>query len=298
MTSTQKLRYIDAALIALILMMTITSCHQDRSESTANNGTKRTVDSGKTTKSTPSKMGIKLPSSFVVSCGSGCAMTYTPTRVTGALPNITVSFKVDMFMNDQLSDTYTEVYVFAYDPSDHIRTIHLQGKEESVLTTSPPSAQRSFAQFAAELISNDIDKGSVASSKMIYDRRTDPSKAFYTTMPTASVKGLDKYSCNEAETRYLSLPSPVSVRLILVPQDCGDMSYRYYLIAIKNGQVTGNLYVEGEWYEPDGEDDKETRHFAITDNFQIIVTITIAERSVEERYHVEEDGTIVKEKGK
>lgn len=89
--------------------------------------------------------------SFVLSCGSGCAMTYTAEKIERNLPRITVLFKVEMYLDGQLSDTYFETYVFSYDPSGRIRNIRLRGKNDDVLKTGLPNTQRSFRDFADEL---------------------------------------------------------------------------------------------------------------------------------------------------
>jgi hypothetical protein len=90
--------------------------------------------------------------SFVLSCGSGCAMTYMAEKVIRNLPVITVKFKVEMYLEGQLSDTYYETYVFLYDLSGRIRKVHLKGKNEDVLKTGLPNTQRSFRDFADELM--------------------------------------------------------------------------------------------------------------------------------------------------
>ncbi len=90
--------------------------------------------------------------SFVLSCGSGCAMTYTAEKVQRNLPRITVTFKVEMFLDEQLSDTYYETYVFSYTPVGRITNIYPKGKSEYVLKNGLPATQKSFRDFADELI--------------------------------------------------------------------------------------------------------------------------------------------------
>lgn len=77
--------------------------------------------------------------SFVLSCGSGCAMTYKAEKVQLSLPRITVTFKVEMYLDEQLSNTYYETYVFSYDTAGSIRNIHLKGKSEDVLKNGLPA---------------------------------------------------------------------------------------------------------------------------------------------------------------
>jgi hypothetical protein len=90
--------------------------------------------------------------SFVLSCGSGCAMTYTSESVTSNLSELKVKFKVEMYVDEKLSDTYNEVYIFSYDQSNQIADIHLEGKKDNVLKTLLPNAQISFRDFANGLV--------------------------------------------------------------------------------------------------------------------------------------------------
>lgn len=233
--------------------------------------------------------------SFVLSCGSGCAMTYNTKNITGNLPEMKVTFSVDMYVDEKLSDTYNETYIFSYDSSNQIKNIHLEGKNENVLETLMPDAQRSFREFAEGLVRNNSgNQSALPSGKSIYNKKSNPETASYKTIQTTSVKGLDKYSCSEPKTRYIPVAEKGDTKLLLVPQDCGDFPYRYYLIAVKNNTVTGNLYVEGEWYEPDGEDDKEVRSFTVDSNYNIAVKIQTPESSQTENYSISDKGSFVK----
>ncbi|WDF57191.1 hypothetical protein [Mucilaginibacter sp. KACC 22063] len=40
-------------------------------------------------------------------------MTYTPESITGKLPVLIVQFKVEMFVDEELTDTYNELYEFS-----------------------------------------------------------------------------------------------------------------------------------------------------------------------------------------
>lgn len=234
--------------------------------------------------------------SFVISCGSGCAMTYISESITGNLPDLKVKFKVEMYVDEQLSDTYNEVYIFSYNQSNQIRNIHLEGKNDNVLKTLLPDAQRSFREFADGLITknNKVSALQSESSKIIYNKKNDPGTSSYKTIETSSIKGLEKFSCDQNKTRYIPLPNKSDIKLLLIPQDCGDFQYRYYLIAVKNNKVSGNLYVEGEWYEPDNEEDREIRSFLIDGSYNIIINIKEADSSASEIYAITSDGEFVK----
>lgn len=141
-------------LLCVLYFLTITSaCNNNRKEKPPINNHKTRPDSVQKNISTDNKRAVNNNiSSFVLSCGSGCAMTYTPESITGNLPDIKVKFKVEMFVDEQLTDTYNEIYVFSYDRSNQIREIHLEQNKDNVLETLMPNAKISFMEFAIQLV--------------------------------------------------------------------------------------------------------------------------------------------------
>lgn len=118
-----------------------------------------------------------------------------------------------------------------------------------------------------------------------YNHRIDQKKVTYETLP-CEIEGVEEYLCDNRGLRYISLPEFNDVDVVLVPMDCGDFSYRYYLLTINNYKVVSNLYVEGEWYEPGSEEYKEFTSFTIDSDYKI-TSIT---------YSVENGKTTLKEK--
>lgn len=95
----------------------------------------------------------KMPdSSFVISCGSGCAMTYDVKEILGNLSRIEVKFSVIMFEDQEQVDQYFETFVFHYNKDKQLVKIIREGEEESFLETQMPGSQTSFKNFAAHLI--------------------------------------------------------------------------------------------------------------------------------------------------
>ncbi|WP_316801488.1 hypothetical protein [Pedobacter frigidisoli] len=89
--------------------------------------------------------------SFVVSCGGGCAMTYTARDIRQNASLFWVKFRVDMYIDGDLSDTYAEQYSFIYDSSHSIVRV-LDIKDKNVLETMTPGARKSFREFGIDLI--------------------------------------------------------------------------------------------------------------------------------------------------
>lgn len=103
--------------------------------------------------SNPQKTTTENNKSFVISCGSGCAMTYTAENILqNGTTSIKVKFKVEMYTDEQLSDTYYETYFFSYNKNKEIEKINLEGKNENILSNLMPNAQESFREFATEII--------------------------------------------------------------------------------------------------------------------------------------------------
>ena len=91
--------------------------------------------------------------SFVVSCGSGCAMRYTADSFRQKdTVSIEVRFHVEMFVDEVLADNYYENYVFIYSKENEIQEIKMAGGAENILETLPLDARLLFENFAAHLI--------------------------------------------------------------------------------------------------------------------------------------------------
>jgi hypothetical protein len=90
------------------------------------------------------------------------------------------------------------------------------------------------------------------------------------------LKGGEEFLCDKKNLRYIPLPDYKNVHVVLVPQDCGDFSYRFFLLTILNNEIISNQYVEGEWNEPEDESYKEITSFSINPNYKLeIITNSI-----------------------
>lgn len=86
------------------------------------------------------------------------------------------------------------------------------------------------------------------------------------------IKGSQEYSCGNPIFRYFPLTRYKNIELILVPMDCGDFEYRYYLLTVHENKIAGEAYVEGVWFDP-GKDDQleEVSSYEISKNGKITV---------------------------
>ncbi|UKB83749.1 hypothetical protein LF887_22525 [Chryseobacterium sp. MEBOG06] len=117
-----------------------------------------------------------------------------------------------------------------------------------------------------------------------------------------AVEGSEKYSCGEPAFRYFPLAQYKDVELILVPMDCGDFDYRYYLLTVLNNSIVDEAYVEGIWFDP-GKDDKKEEFSSYEINKAGEITVTTdhkidgnSQRITKTHYQIMDDGKIVQKK--
>lgn len=111
------------------------------------------------------------------------------------------------------------------------------------------------------------------------------------------IMGVDYILCGEEKLRYISLPKKDDIYIILVPMDCGDFPYRYYMTTIKNSKIIDKLYVEGKWYEPGTNEDNtiEDTRFLINENYIIsVVTKKGGELKSTQKYEILDSGKFEK----
>lgn len=123
--------------------------------------------------------------------------------------------------------------------------------------------------------------GCFAKSKfsLPYSQKNIPGKVSYQTL-SCNVAGTKQFLCENEKLRYISLPNYKNIKVILIPQDCGDFNYRLFLLTIFNNKVISSQYVEGEWYEPGDDTYKELTTFTIDKNYTISVKTDIVENGV------------------
>ena len=93
----------------------------------------------------------KIPSrSFVLSCGSGCAMTYTAIEIEKEESAFRVKFDVQMYVDEVESDSFEETYEFHFKDNE-LDKIVKEGEKGDFLQTQMPESQRSFKEFGQQL---------------------------------------------------------------------------------------------------------------------------------------------------
>lgn len=104
-----------------------------------------------------------------------------------------------------------------------------------------------------------------------YNQKLDLKSIKYNNLD-CNISGINEYLCGKKNIRYISLPNFNNIDVILVPMDCGDFIYRFYLLTIFNKKLISKQYVEGDWYEPGGDSYKENTSFKIDEKYKITIT--------------------------
>ena len=92
-----------------------------------------------------------IPSrSFVLSCGSGCAMTYTAKEIEKEESAFRVKFDIQMYVDEVESDNFEETFEFYY-KDKQLNKIVKEGEKGDFLQTQMPESQRSFKEFGQQL---------------------------------------------------------------------------------------------------------------------------------------------------
>lgn len=91
--------------------------------------------------------------SFVLSCGSGCAMTYNEENTISSRTSYIVKFKVVMYIDEVVADEYMETYIFECDESGRLENAHLKGEDENLLKNEDSLIRNELKKYGEQLCS-------------------------------------------------------------------------------------------------------------------------------------------------
>lgn len=228
-------------------------------------------------------------------------MRYSAENIIYNPSYIEVKFKVETIIDGSSSDTDDETCLFYYNALNEVSAVRHKGNADNILEELPADAQLSFKAFGKKLRENFskpiTNKSPLAKSNetLPYDKRIDIKTVKYNLIESKLLKGTSEFLCDGGDKlRYLPLPNKGDIYLILVPMDCGDFDYRFYLLTIKNNTIISNPYVEGIWYKPNGDESEEITSFRIDKDFSIKVKTTSAGSPQEvSNYTIRDDGRII-----
>lgn len=91
--------------------------------------------------------------SFIISCGSGCAMTYSENKIVANANLKEVIFKVEMHINEIQDDEYFETYIFNCETSNE-KAIQLKGNEKYKIEEQHPEIQKKLKSYLQQICKN------------------------------------------------------------------------------------------------------------------------------------------------
>lgn len=136
-------------IVLIVLFITVVSCIKKNAPKEIPSQKKEI--STKSTEREILNLNKMSARSLVLSCGSSCAMTYNAKRATKYLNKIAVTFNVDMFIDEELTENFDEEFTFFFDESNNLLNIKRKGETEDFLLTQSENAQISFKKFAEDL---------------------------------------------------------------------------------------------------------------------------------------------------
>ncbi|WP_300670336.1 hypothetical protein [Soonwooa sp.] len=156
--------------ICLVLFLVFASCKNDESknksvsqqnagqnvdEKTHQNSDKNenSISTDKLSEDNSASLFNKMKDeSFVVSCGTGCALTYNIKNITELDVNtIKVTFNIDNYINEELTESFDETYLFHRENSKLIERLTAENKKENLGKITLSGVFLSFQEFGKKL---------------------------------------------------------------------------------------------------------------------------------------------------
>lgn len=97
---------------------------------------------------------LKEINSFVILCGSGCAITYTENKIVSNNNTHEVTFKVEMFIYELLSKEYYETYIYFCPMSNNNTEIELKGDDNFNINDLHPELLKQLKLYTPKLCKN------------------------------------------------------------------------------------------------------------------------------------------------
>ena len=100
-------------------------------------------------------------SSFTISCGSGCAMIYNEQSRTSNNSSYEIKFKVETYINEDLSEERDVTYIFECNSVGKAKSIHSKDSQENILLDDDVMIKNDLIKIASSLCSqnnNNLEK--------------------------------------------------------------------------------------------------------------------------------------------
>lgn len=298
-----------AILTSLFVISVLSSCKKKTLEQKIES--LPPVQTTGTTAPTPKPIADMDNNSFTLSCGSGCAATYTAEEVSQEKTSVKVKFKVENYINDKLTETNEEIYHFYYKNTGEIDKIINEETQRNILDEYILDAQESFKEFAASLIKDKKvevsplkEQGNSSNEKFRISVLPFDHEDYYSTCyvqfndkecqsryPNYSYPEnkhiLEEYGIKDTPTSFFILPKINGLQPFILAYNESDVEGYDLIIASKNKQISSLQIAEF-----DGE---TVNDFIINKNFEIELYTrknTTEKRILKKKYKIQPDGKI------
>lgn len=89
--------------------------------------------------------------SFVISCGSGCAMVYNVEKIKRIGTVFKVKFKVSNYIDEKVVEETHQYYFFEYEKGGRLISIHPKASKENILIDKDDFSKDEFKKFGERL---------------------------------------------------------------------------------------------------------------------------------------------------
>ncbi|NRS87567.1 hypothetical protein HNQ02_000474 [Flavobacterium sp. 7E] len=91
--------------------------------------------------------------SFVISCGTGCAMTHNIKKITQInSTTVQVVFEIEQYVDQEMIKTFDETYIFINDQNNTIELVTDNGKNENIKEMFFGGALETFQDFGKQIM--------------------------------------------------------------------------------------------------------------------------------------------------
>lgn len=178
--------------------------------------------------------------SFVLSCGSGCPMTYIAKHAVKNAQNVSIKFNVEMYIDQTISETYDENYIFYYNKLNQLVNIKRVGQNEDFLESQSANAQNSFKKFANDLseylVGNSNGSGVIQENKNTFTFPIVMEKISILDYPYSS-----KYDYIKIDGNKPTSVLEIDKNTFIIWFD-GDYE-RWYLVTVDNNKIVDKLLI-------------------------------------------------------
>lgn len=300
---------IKTILTSLFIVSIVSSCKKETLEQKIEN----LPPTQATTTASPPKETITdiENNSFTLSCGAGCAATYTAEDISQDKTSVKVKFKVENYMNDKLTETNEETYLFYYNNAGKIDKIISEETQKNILDEYILDAQESFKEFAASLIkdkkikvptSNEQSNSTNAKYRITalpFDHEDYYSTCYvkfdekecanrypqYSYPENKNI--LEEYGIKDTPTSFFMLPQINGLQPFILAYTDSDVEGYDLKVATKNKLISSLEIAEF--------DGITVNDFIITKNFEIELYTrknTTEKRILKKKYKIQPDGKI------